>query len=117
MAVLHNYYCPDCDEEFREVWSDTPPRCCGKEARILIVSVNHWEWGGPRTYTHLRDEPFESRSELNDYARKNNMSLGESSEKVGGARNDEYENTGKIFSGKGMSRKQNKLYSEGVRRS
>jgi len=117
MAVLHAYYCPTCDDVFPDRWSDDAPTCCGKECRILIHRVNHFEWGGPRTYIHLRDEPFADRAELESFAKANNMKLGESSEKVRGSRNDMYDNVGKIFSGKGMSKKQNSLYSEGPRRS
>ena len=40
----------------------------------------------------------ESIADLAAFAKKRGLSLGESSEKVGGARNDMYANTGKIFS-------------------
>ena len=59
----------------------------------------HAEWGSPRTYLHLRDEPFSSRSELDAYAKANGMGLGASAEKVGGARNDEHLNMGKYSLG------------------
>jgi len=117
MAVLQDRYCPACDKEFYDRWSDDAPTCCGKETRNLISKVNHFEWGGPRTYIHLRDEPFADRAELDSYAKANNMKLAPSADKVRGSRNDMYDNVGKIFSGKGMSKKQNSLYSEGVQRS
>jgi len=118
MAVLHNYYCPTCDAEYRERWSDDIPTCCDKECRVLITRVNHWEWGGPRTYLHLRDEPFADRAELNAFAKVNDMSLGTAAENVRGSKADYFnkDKVGKIFSGPGMSKKQNKLYYDGVDR-
>ena len=105
MAVLHSYYCRECDAETHDKWE--PPTCCGKDMRILFVKVNTPEWGSPRTYLHLRDEPFESRSELNRYARDNNLTLeNDSAEKVGGSRNDMYDGMGKLYSYKGASSKQ-----------
>jgi len=109
MAVLESRYCPKCDKELYDQWSDDVPSCCGKEMRILMPLVKTFEWGGPRTYVHLRDEPFESRSELNRYARDNKLVLGESSEKVGGARNDMYDGIGKSYSYKGASGRDNSL--------
>ena len=116
-GVLTNYYCPDCDAEYHEVWSSEAPICCGEEARVLITRINHFLWGGPKQLIHLRDEPFADRAELDTYAKQNNLKLAESAEKVGGSRNDMYDNVGKIFSGKGMGRKQNSLFSEGVKRA
>ena len=63
MAVLHAYYCPRCNEEELDRWSDDVPSCCGKPMRVQFTKVNTPEWGSPRTYLHLRDEPFSSRSE------------------------------------------------------
>lgn len=100
MAVLHSYYCPTCDNE-GEGWTDDVPSCCGKPMRVQFTKVNTPEWGSPRTYLHLRDEPFSSRSELDAYAKANGMGLGASAEKVGGARNEEHLNMGKKFSYKG----------------
>ncbi len=118
MAMFKSYYCPHCDKEFYDQWSDEDaPTCCGEEARNLLNRCNHFQWGGPKTFLHIRDEPFADRAELDAYAKANNMRLGEASEKVRGSRNDMYDNTGKVFSGKGMSRKQNALYSEGAQRS
>jgi len=107
MAVMHDYYCPECDAEVHGAWSDDIPTCCGNTMRVAINRVNSFEWGSPRTYLHLRDEPFSSRSELNDYAKEKGYSLGEASEKVGGARNDMYSGLGKLYSYKGASCKQN----------
>jgi len=109
MAVLQDCYCPECNKEATDIWSDGIPMCCGTEMRILVPLVKTFEWGGPRTYIHLRDEPFSSRSELNRYAKDNGLSLGESSEKVGGARNDMYEGLGKSYSYKGASGRDNPL--------
>lgn len=117
MAVMHNYYCPECDKEFRDEWSYDVPVCCGEETRILFSRVNHFEWGGPKTFVHLRDEPFADRAELKSYCEKKGLVLGESSEKVRGSRNDMYDNVGKLYSYKGSSSRQNALYSEGVRRA
>lgn len=101
MAVLHAYYCPRCNEEELDRWSDDVPSCCGKPMRVQFTKVNTPEWGSPRTYLHLRDEPFSSRGELDAYAKANGMGLGASAEKVGGARNEEHLNMGKKYSYKG----------------
>ena len=87
-----------CDDEEYDKWTDDVPVCCGRKMKIMITSVKTDEWGSPRTYLHLRDEPFSSRSELSSYAKKKGLSLGESSEKVGGARNDMYAGIGKLYS-------------------
>ena len=102
MAVLHAYYCPRCNEEELDRWSDDVPSCCGKPMRVQFTKVNTPEWGSPRTYLHLRDEPFSSRSELDAYAKAKGMGLGASAEKVGGARNEEHLKLGKKFSYKGL---------------
>jgi hypothetical protein len=109
MAVLHDVFCHECEREEYDVWSDSIPSCCGSSMRLLLTRVNSFEWGGPRTYIHLRDEPFSSRSELNSWAKENKMSLGESSEKVRGSRNDMYNGIGKLYSYKGSSGKTNPL--------
>lgn len=102
MAVLHSYYCTQCDAEVSDKWE--PPICCEEEMRILFLKVNTPEWGGPRQYLHLRDEPFGSRSELNSYAASKGLSLSPSAEKHGGARNEEMLNLGKKYSYKGAPR-------------
>lgn len=109
MAVLNDYQCPECGREDSDVWSDSVERCCGKEMRLLMPRLHAFEWGGPRTHIHLRDEPFASRSELKQYEKDNGLVLSESSEKVGGARNDEYEGMGKTYSYKGASGRDNPL--------
>ena len=116
MGVLKDFYCAKCDDEFIDGWSDEPPVCCGKPMRPLISATKSFEWGAPRQYIHLRDEPFQSKSELNSWAKKKGLSLYESSEKVGGARNDMYEGVGKIFSYAGSSKRGNSLYSDNPRR-
>jgi hypothetical protein len=117
MAVLEMRLCHKCDTVYEDCWSDEPLVCCGKEAKLYIGRVNSFEWGGPKTFIHLRDEPFADRAELNTWTKARGMSLGESSEKVRGARNDEYEGAGKLYSYKGSSSKANTLYSNGVKRS
>lgn len=96
MAVLHDYYCRECDRLEFDKWD--PPACCGQPMRIAILRVQTTEWGSPRTYPHLRDEPFNSRSELASWAKANGMGLGASAEKVGGARNEEHLHLGKKYS-------------------
>jgi hypothetical protein len=103
-AVIHDYYCRICDAEAYDKWSDDVPRCCGRKMKMMITSVKTDEWGGPKTYLNLRDEPFASRSELKDWTKKRGLSLAESSEKVGGARNEMYAGIGKIYSIPGVSR-------------
>lgn len=109
MAVLHDYYCAACGLEAYDKFSDDPPECCGDVMKILFRPPNTFEWGGPRQYLHLRDEPFTSRSELNSWTKANGLSLRESSEKVGGARNDMYDGIGKTYSIKGVSKRSNPL--------
>ena len=101
MAVLNAYLCHRCDEEVPDAWSDDVPWCCGERMKIHITRVNTTEWGSPRQSLHLRDEPFGSRSELETYAKSKGMALGESSEKVGGARNEDHMNLGTKYSYKG----------------
>jgi len=117
MARLHDYYCRICDAEEYDRWTDDVPICCGAAMKVMITKINDWEWGGPRQFLHLRDEPFSSRSELNDYAKKKGISLAPSADKHGGARNDMYEGVGKLYSYKGSPKGGNKLYSNGVQRS
>lgn len=117
MAVMHDYWCSKCDSEQHDCWSDSPPKCCGKKMKVFIGRVNSPEWGGPRSYMHLRDQPFESRSELNAWTKARGLSLGESSEKVRGSRNDEYDKAGKLFSYKGAPTKSNAVFTDGVKRS
>lgn len=116
MAVMKDFYCATCGHTFIDGWSDEPPSCCGTETKSIMGATRNFEWGAPRTYIHLRDEPFHSKSELNAWAKKKGLSLYESSEKVGGARNDMYEGIGRIYSYPGASKRQNKLYSETPRR-
>lgn len=109
MAVLNDYNCPQCDTESHDQWSDNIPRCCGMEMRLMMPHLHMFEWGGPRTISSIRDEPFSSRSELNRWAKDKKMSLGEASEKVGGARNDMYDGIGKTYSYAGASKRDNPL--------
>jgi hypothetical protein len=109
MAVLHDYQCRACGKEAIDAYSDSIPKCCGQKMGLLMPRLHAFEWGGPRTYLHLRDEPFSSQSELKSWAKKKGMSLGESSEKVGGARNDMYDGIGKSYSYKGASGRDNPL--------
>jgi len=109
MAVIHDYECRECGTQALDQWSDSIPTCCGSEMGLLMPHLQSFEWGGPRTYLHLRDEPFSSRSELTSWAKKEGLSLGESSEKVGGARNDMYDGIGKTYSYKGSPKADNSL--------
>lgn len=96
MPVLHDYFCRECERVEFDKWA--PPVCCGDHMCIAFRTLHTTEWGSPRTYLHLRDEPFNSRSELESYCKQNNMALGASAEKVGGARNEDHLNLGKKFS-------------------
>ena len=99
MARLIDTRCRKCGEVYEDVWTDEKyPLCCGKSTQWTPTVVHTTEWGSPRHYPHLRDEPFSSRSELSSFAEKNGMALGVSAEKVGGARNEEHLNLGKKFS-------------------
>ena len=100
MAVVNTYYCERCGNE-QDAWSSDVPRCCKKKMGWMPTKVNSPEWGGPRQYAHLRDQPFESRSELNRWTRQEGLELSPSAEKHGGARNEDHLNLGKKFSYKG----------------
>lgn len=108
MPVLNDYYCKVCGFERCDEWSDDPPSCCGSDMSVALW-VNHFEWEGPRTYSHLRDEAFSSRSELKSWTEKRGLTLSASAEKVGGARNDMYDGIGKTYSIPGVSRRDNPL--------
>lgn len=98
MPVMVDTMCAKCDRQYVDAWSDELPVCCGEETRRVFTTIHTTEWGGPRTYLHLRDEPFHSRSELNAWAKSQGMALGASAEKHGGARNEEHMHLGKIYS-------------------
>jgi hypothetical protein len=99
MAVMHTMGCRKCNAVFPDQWTDDPPVCCGEEAQVIFVKPTYTEeWGGPRQILNLRDEPFGSRSELNTFLRENNLALGASAEKHGGARNESHLNLGRIYS-------------------
>jgi len=101
VAVMHSYYCKACGAFERDRWSDDVPSCCGSEMDIAFLPAAHKntdEWGGPRHYPHLREEPFGSRGELARFARENNLALGASSDKHHGARNESHLGLGRIYS-------------------
>lgn len=98
MAVLFDTRCDRCSERFEDVWSDEPkPVCCGEQTRRVIHVPHTNEWGGPRQYLHLRDEPFASRGELEKWTREQGMTPSGSNDKHGGARNEDHLNVGKIY--------------------
>ena len=94
--MLDDYLCETCNSR-SEGWRDDPPRCrnCNRPMQRLIGGHN-FEWGSPRLYRTLREEPFSSRSEKNEWAKSNGFS--EAGDKVGGARNEEHRGLGKLFS-------------------
>lgn len=108
MAVINAYRCAECDK-IVDAWSNDVPSCHNSVMVWSPTPICNNEWGGPRSYIHLRDEPFASRSELNRFAREKGISLAEPSEKVGGARNDMYDGVGKLYSYPGSSKRSNPL--------
>lgn len=108
MAVINDYRCAVC-KKITEHWSDQISNCHGRQMEWLPSGCVNFEWRGPRTYLHLRDEPFRDRSSLFRFAKDNGLSLGESSEKVGGARNEMYDGIGKTYSYLGASGRSNPL--------
>lgn len=118
MAVMNSFYCVYCDNEIMNWYDEDPPECCGEPMRIMIVKVNTPEWGSPRTYIHLRDEPFGSRSELDSYAKEKGYTLeNDSAEKVGGARRGDEKVGNLYFDGKAKVNKSSKLYHDGPMKS
>jgi hypothetical protein len=99
MAVINDYFCRECERVEFDCWD--APTCCGEMMSVALSAVYTPEWGSPQYHPHLREEPFKSRDELKSWARENGMGLGVSSEKVGGARNEDHLNLGKKFSYQG----------------
>jgi len=107
MPILDGYVCDSCGEQRDGGRDEAIPRCCRKEMRRLFCT-NTFEWGGPRQYRELREEPFSSRSELNSWAKSNGLEpMGD---KVGGARNEDHRRLGKLHSYKGAPTKRSELF-------
>lgn len=92
MAVLHRYYCKPCDGPSIEAWSDAVLLCetCRGPLDIAIEKVNTDIWGGPQTHVNLREEPFDSKSEMKRWTKEQGLELAPSADKHHGARNEEY---------------------------
>lgn len=107
MAILDAYVCDQCGHE-QDGWRDEEwPDHCDHAMRRLFCT-NSFEWGGPRLYRELRDEPFQSRSEMNRWAK--DLGLECVGDKQGGARNEDHRNLGKITSYKGAPTKRSELF-------
>ncbi len=107
MPILDTYVCDECGDD-RTGWRDDEwPDCCDKAMRRLFCT-NHFEWGGPRHYRELRDEPFESRSDMARWAKESGLEC--VGDKKGGARNEDHRNLGKIHSYKGAPTKRSELF-------
>lgn len=107
MPILDRYVCDRCHAE-EDAWRDElVPECCGCDMRKMFCTNTH-EWGGPRTYRELREEPFASRSEKNAWAKANGLE--EAGDKVGGARNEDHRKLGKLYSHKGAPSKRSELF-------
>lgn len=88
---LVDTFCSDCEEIYVDVFAADAseyPLCreCGRKTNWMPTPPKTDEWGGPRHYPHLRDEPFGSRSELASWAKAKGLHLGASNDKDGGAR-------------------------------
>lgn len=116
MAILNDYYCKICDSEEYDKWSDDVPVCCDRKMSVMLCPPKHFEWGAPKTFLHLRDEPFSSRSELRQYMNDHNLAPSPLADKHGGSRADMYDNCGKIFSYPGAPTGTNRLFRDGMRR-
>lgn len=82
----HRFKCPDCKR--------------GMVKMPALFSTP--EYGGPK-YSVAADQVFASRSEEKAYWKANGFT--EAGDKVGGARNEEHLNLGKVFSGKGIKKR------------
>ena len=107
MPILDSYVCDGCGVGERGWRGDEWPECCGDEMRREFCT-NTTEWGGSRVYKALRSEPFESRSDLDKWAKDRGLVC--VGDKVGGARNEEHRNLGKIYSHKGAPTKRSELF-------
>lgn len=103
MAIIFDLACqdPSCDGTISGAWvenDDLDPFCCPLCSGPIkkIPGGHHFEWGAPRQYVHLRDEPFSGKSEMHSWAKANGMELG-GADKVGGARNEDHLNLGKCI--------------------
>ena len=107
MAILDRYVCDRCHGE-EDAWRDElVPECCGGDMRKMFCTNTH-EWGGPRTYRELREEPFSSRSELATWAKERNLEC--VGDKEGGSRNEDHSRLGKLHSYPGAPKKRSELF-------
>ena len=103
MGVLNDYSCPECGVHTEAMSSDVP-ECCGRPMAWMPTQINTPEWGGPRQFVHLRDEPFGSLSEFKSWTKKEGLELSPSADKHHGARNEEHLKLGKKYSYTGAPR-------------
>jgi hypothetical protein len=75
---------------------------CGAMTNKMPALFSTPEYGGPQ-YSQAAGMTFGSRSEEKAYWKNNGFT--EAGDKVGGARNEDHLHTGKIYSGKGLTRR------------
>jgi len=95
MPILDDYYCEKC-EATEEGWRDEKHLCCGKQMTRMIGAAHNYDWDGPRQYRTMREEPFASKREMKQWCK--DRGLEEAGDKVGGARNEDHLNMGKLYS-------------------
>jgi len=103
-----DYSCESCGK--RKIgWDADFNVCCGEEMTRGFGGARTYESRGALYDTTLPDECWgKSRSETRSIMRE--KGLYESGDRVGGARNEDHLNTGKLFSYKGAPTKRSDLF-------
>ena len=110
-----DFYCKRCDvykhDSFFMPGEEHIQPCimCDGDMEKLPSLFSTPEYGGPR-YSVAADQTFSSRSEEKAYWKANGFT--EAGDKVGGARNEDHLNLGKVFSGKGLTKRGNNPLSK-----
>lgn len=106
--MLDDYVCDRCGKT-TQGWNDEDHICCERIMRR--------EFGGCKTYeprgeicdlTLPGTGRFNSRSDMRSYMKRNGYE--ERGDKVGGARNEDHRNLGKLFSYSGAPTKRSELF-------
>ena len=108
MPILDDYECEQCGRR-DSGWRDELHPCCGAPMRRLIGGTRCHE---PRGEIYDPTLPgtgrFSSRSAMRSYMKRNGYE--EMGDKVGGARNEDHRNLGKLFSYPGAPAKRSELF-------
>lgn len=103
MAVMADFYCDVCGDEYLDGWTDQVPVCgdCGSRMRRMLNRINTKPDPMLRAPHVYGDYKLRPRSEIDAFAKANGCEVSGSAEKFGGARNEEHLNLKKCFSYRG----------------